>query len=192
MELRELKNCIDLAIDKCQAMISENPNIILSESDFEKLLCNCISEVIKEDKLRPGDDDFSVHTQISHYFDGKSHSDIRVDILLLQESKLQFCTKHKGFKYCFDSFAIELKYLHENDTVRKVKCDFCKRKDLDNESWLYVVVLLDYSKENENKYRDKEREIKLYANELYKEKEEYKNNLFYRVLRKKVNNSIKE
>lgn len=173
-------------------MINTNPNLVLSESDFEKLLCCCISESIKEDKLHPGKDCFSVHTQITHYMDGKDHSDIRVDILLLQEDKLQFCTKNKGFKYCWDSFAIELKYLHENNTVRGVKCDFCKRKDLDNESWLYIVVLLDHSKDNDKRIKEKEREIERYANELYEEKEEYKHNLFYRVLRKEVNNTIKE
>ena len=192
MNLINLKQCIDKAIDRCQEMINTNPHIVLSESDFEKLLCCCISAEIKEDKLKPEQDSFSVHTQISHYMDGKDHSEIRVDILLLQEDKLQFCTKNKGFKYCWDSFAIELKYLHENNTVRRVKCDFCKRKDLGNESWLYVVVLLDYSKEKEKMYIEKEREIELYANEMYKEKDEYKNNLFYRVLKKEVNNSMKE
>lgn len=165
-------------------MICKNPNIVLSESDFEKLLCYCISEVIKEDKLKPEENSFSVHTQISHYMDGKEHSDIRVDILLLQESKLKYCTKHKGFKYYHDSFALELKYLHEDDNVRKVRCDFCKRRDLDSNSWLYVVVLMDHSQENDSKWTEKKEQIELFAQEMYDGNEEYKSNLFYDILKK--------
>lgn len=188
MELSELKKSIDSAISKCQEMICKNPNIVLSEGDFEKLLCNCISGVIKYNPLKPGDD-FSVHTQISHYMDGKVHSDIRVDILLLQESKLTNCTKAKNYQYYNDSFALELKYLHERDNIRKVRCDFCKRRDLDANSWLYVVVLLDYNEEKQELFEERKKAIEEYAKELYDMKEEYKKNLFYCVLMKKQKNN---
>ena len=157
MALYELKECIDSAICNCQELLLKNPNLVLSEGDFEKLLCNCISEVINYDPLKPSDS-FTVHTQISHYMDGKKHSDMRVDILLLQESKLRNCTKAKNFQYCSDSFALELKYLHEKDDIRKVRCDFCKRKDLDANSWLYVVVLMDCSDDSNYKFDEKKKD----------------------------------
>lgn len=184
MELLELKEYIDTAICNCQKMLLENPNLVLSEGDFEKLLCNCISEVLNYDKLSPNDS-YTVHTQISHYMDGKIHSDMRVDILLLQESKLRNCTRPKNFLYCNDSFALELKYLHEKDDIRKVRCDFCKRKDLDANSWLYVVVLMDYSDENIDKFNERKKKINEYAQELYDWKAECKESLYFRVLKKK-------
>lgn len=184
MKLSELKECIDSAICNCQEMLLKNPNLVLSEGDFEKLLCNCISEVLNYDNLSPNDS-YTVHTQISHYMDGKSHSDMRVDILLLQESELRNCTKPKNFQYCSDSFALELKYLHEKDDIRKVRCDFCKRKDLDANSWLYVVVLMDSSDEDNEKFNEREEKIKEYAQELYDWKTEFKESLFFRVLKKK-------
>lgn len=185
MELHELKEGIESAISTCQELICKNPNIVLSEGDFEKLLCNCISEVINYDPIRTNDN-FSVHTQISHYMDGKKHSDMRVDILLLQESKLRNCTKAKGFKYYDDSFALELKYLHEKDDIRKVRCDFCKRRDLDQNSWLYVVVLLDLTEEKTEEFEKKKRQIEQYANELYEMKAGYDKNLFFQVLKKQL------
>ena len=185
MDLNELKVVIDSAIYSCQELICKNPNIVLSEGDLEKLLCNCISEVINYNPIKP-DDSFSVHTQISHYMDGKKHSDMRVDILLLQESKLRNCTKAKGYKYYDDSFALELKYLHEKDDIRKVRCDFCKRHDLDSNSWLYVVVLLDVVEEKADRFEEKKRQIEQYANELYEMKAGYDKNLFFKILKKEL------
>ena len=184
MELSDLKKCVDSAISNCQEMLFANPNLVLSEGDFEKLLCKCIAEVLNYNPTEPGDS-YTVHTQISHYMDGKIHSDMRVDILLLQESKLRNCTKHKNFQYCGNSIAIELKYLHEKDDVGKVRCDFCKRKDLDANSWLYVIVLMDFTEDGIDKFNKKKKIIDDYAQELYDWKEDCKENLFYQVLMKK-------
>jgi hypothetical protein len=191
MELHELRKCIDSAICTCQELICKNPNLVLSEGDFEKLLCKCITDVLNYDPLKP-DDSFSVHTQISHYMDGKVHSDKRVDILLLQESKLRYCTKAKNYQYFDDSFALELKYFHEKDDVRKVRCDFCKRRDLDANSWLYIVVLLDCTEEKKHLLEEKKNKIEQYAQELYNMNTEYNENLFFQVLIKKIQNNNKQ
>ena len=99
MELLELKELIKDALDECQSIISANRNAVLSESDFERLLSTCIVRAINDDIRNPHD--FSVHTQVSHYFDedGKTDVDRRVDILLLKESELTPFINHKRFKY---------------------------------------------------------------------------------------------
>lgn len=187
MSLNELKNCIDSAIECCQCIIQEHPNAVLSEADFERLLSCCISRHINEDPFqKPNDDDFSVHTQISHYFekDGHHKLDRRVDILLLKESQLQDWVSHKQFKYSGESVAFELKYLHESDPIAKVECDFCKWKDLKNDSSLFVVVLIDAS--NDNSFDEKCESIKA----MYERHNEIADNseiqLYYKVLKKNI------
>lgn len=185
MELKKLNEQIRLAIEKCQSVIINNKNVVLSEADFERLLSNCISEAINEDNSCA--DAFSVHTQVSHFFDseGKTAVDRRVDILLLKERELTPFINHKEFKYSGDSIAFELKYLHENDSVSRVKCDFCKWDDLKNESSLYVVVLID--SRNESDFLKKEEKIKLMFNEIIGNNDNNgKNQLFCKVLKKEI------
>ena len=184
MNLQDLKGLIDFAIDDCQSIISANSNVVLSESDFERLLSNCISKAINDNITL---NNFSVHTQVSHYFneEGKTDVDRRVDILLLKESELTPYINHKKFKYSGESIAFELKYLHENDSVSKVKCDFCKWDDLKNESSLYIVVLIDTR--NDKDYSEKEDIIRL----MWEERIDSNNNnapngLYYKVLRKNI------
>ena len=109
MELEELQKHVESALKKCQEFISANKNVVLSEGDLERLVCSCISTEIHENICNP--QDFSVHSQVSHYFeiDGKPSNDARVDILLLKESGLQGMINHKEFKYEGDSLAMELK-----------------------------------------------------------------------------------
>ena len=185
MELLKLKELIKGALDECQSIISANRNAVLSESDFERLLSTCIAEAINADIRNPHD--FSVHTQVSHYFDeeGKTEVDKRVDILLLKESELTPFINHKRFKYSDESIAFELKYLHETDSVSKVKCDFCKWDDLKNESSLYVIVLIDTRKEED--YLKKEAKIRLmFEEEIGDNDNSGQNQLFYRVLKKEI------
>ena len=192
MELSELKICIDSAIDKCQSIIEDNPNVILTEADFERLIANCISCVICENKRCPQDNDFSVHTQISHYVDGKVHPDARPDILLLKESKLIESIKgyipHKLEKYNGPSIAIELKYLHVGDCTSKVQHDFDKWKNkLNKKNWLYVIVLLDSPCKPKKRqfYENKRNKIIQLYNMMIKEHPQYsKNILNCSVLRK--------
>ena len=183
MELLELKKLINDALDECQSIISANRNAVLSESDFERLLSSCIAKSIKEDIRNPHD--FSVHTQVSHYFDeeGKTDVDRRVDILLLKESGLTPFINHKRFKYSGESIALELKYLHETDSVSKVKYDFRKWDDLKNESSLYVIVLIDTRKDED--YSDKEAKIRfMFEEKIGNSGNNGPNQLFCRVLKK--------
>ena len=185
MELLELKELINDALDDCQSIISANRNAVLSESDFERLLSNCIAKSINDDIRNPHD--FSVHTQVSHYFDeeGKTDVDRRVDILLLKESELAPYINHKRFKYSGESIAFELKYLHETDSVSKVKCDFCKWDDLKNESSLYVIVLIDTRREED--YSKKEEKIRLMFEDMVGDDDNSgQNQLFYRILKKEI------
>ena len=185
MELLELKKLINDALDDCQSIISANRNAVLSESDFERLLSTCIAKSINDDIRNPHD--FSVHTQVSHFFDeeGKTDVDRRVDILLLKESELTPYINHKRFKYSGESIAFELKYLHETDSVSKVKCDFCKWDDLKSESSLYVIVLIDTR--NGADYSKKEQKIRLmYEDQIGKNDNSGQNQLFYRVLKKEI------
>ena len=182
MDLHELLSHIETALDKCQDIINENRYVVLSEGDLERLVCRCITDEIKEEMGTLHD--FSVHSQVSHYYeeDGKPSVDARVDVLLLKESELQGQIYHKEFKYDGDSFAMELKYLHKNDSISKVKCDFCKWSSIRNDSWMYVVVLIDgYSDIDIQKKEDK---IKLmYEQELLKyESDQNENQLKYKVL----------
>ena len=185
MELLELKKLIKDALDECQSIILANRNAVLSESDFERLLSNCIAKSINDDIRNPHD--FSVHTQVSHYFDeeGKTEVDKRVDILLLKESELTPFINHKRFKYSGESIAFELKYWHETDSVSKVKCDFCKWDDLKNESSLYVIVLIDTRREED--YSKKEEKIRLMFEDMVGDDDNSgQNQLFYRILKKEI------
>lgn len=191
MTLIELNSCIKDAIKECQRIIDSHPNSVLSESDFEKLLSNCIADQINVDNNRtPNNDDFSIHTQISHYFDenGRTELDSRVDILLLKEHYLEACLNHKGFKYDKESIAIELKYYHTKDSIRSIECDFCKWERLREDSSLYVIALIDYedSKDGHSIYNSKKKIIK----DMCKKKKETiaksKNKLFCYVLKKKI------
>lgn len=184
MELQELQMHVQSALKACQKYINANINVVLSEGDLERLVCRCISDEIHEDICHPND--FSVHSQVSHYYeeDGKPSVDARVDILLLKESELQGKINHKEFKYEGDSLALELKYLHRKDGLSKVKCDFCKWSSLKNDSWMYVVVLIDGY--NEGEICEKEKQIISMWNEKKEEKSDKNNQLFYYVLRKIV------
>ena len=184
MNFQDLEELIYSAIDDCQSIISTNRNAVLSESDFERLLSNCISNVINSD-ITPNN--FSVHTQISHFFDeeGKTDVDRRVDILLLKESELTPYINHKRFKYSGESIAFELKYLHENDSASKIKCDFYKWDDLKDDSSLFIVVLIDTR--NDENYLKKKDEIRLMYEEIVgKNNNNASNGLYYKVLRKDI------
>jgi len=185
MELLELKEKIKASLMRCQSIIESNPNAVLSEADFERLVCRCISENTSEDIMHPKDDDYSIHTQVSHYSDENDELNYRIDVLLLKESGLERCLKcRKHFKYAGDAFAIELKYLHAYESVRKVECDFCKRKHLEETTWLYVVVLID--SENNEVFEEKKKQIDEMRNYFIYQNGKYKNLLFSEVLYKKV------
>lgn len=187
MSLEELKALIDLAIDDCDRIIQQNPKVVLSEGDFERLLANAISKRIGYVPEQPNPDGFVVHSQISHYENEQNTLDARVDLLLMKPEQIKKCCVHnKRFIYKEkDSFAIEVKYQHagNNDSVQRAKEDIDKYIKYKEDSWYYAVILLD---END-KTSEYEKDILNYFKEK-KEKlgEEYKERFFCKVLIKKT------
>jgi len=189
MDLSELKDLIKGSLHDCELKLEQEPEIVLSEADFERLVCWSIMNRLGHNDYRmPKPGDFTVHTQVSHYMDNENRPDYRVDILLLTKEGMNDAKENrlKGYKYMADSFAIELKYFHAKDPVskiKKIKCDFCKRDDLDMNSWLYVVALVE--SENENDYLEKKTIIDNLKDEMVNKNHDYESNLFHYVMNKK-------
>ena len=181
MELSELKGIIDKALKRCQRKLEEQPTIVLSESDFEKLVSWSIMKQLNQDNYKEHlSTDFTVHAQITHYKDGAIKHNRRPDILLLTEEGLKNADTPKGFIYKEDSFAIELKYIRlgDNDYLKKVSGDLNKRGEIYSKSWLYVVVLVESDKDED--YCNIKDEIEKIASK----KRSYKRNLFCLVMKK--------
>jgi hypothetical protein len=186
MGREELEKHVKDALAECQKIILKHPNVVLSEADLEKLLCKCISKETKEviDQA-PKENEYSVHTQISHYIpqNGKYKLEERVDILILDESKLEFCKEHKKDKYFGTSIAFELKYLHIGDSVTLVKDDFKKWDHIKDDSSLYIVVLLEAR--SENKYIVKKKKVEELEKEYDNVKKHGQNQLLCSIMMKK-------
>lgn len=186
MGKEELERHVNDALTKCQEIILKHPNVVMSEADFERLLCRCISIEINEvfDRI-PTANHFSVHTQISHYIphNGKYKLGERVDILLLDENQLEECKAHRKDKYYGTSIAFELKYLHIGDGVSCVEGDFDKWTNLKDESSLYVVVLLEAK--SEKAYKRKKKKIDKFENKYSEIKQNGQNILQSCVMIKK-------
>lgn len=179
-----MESIINQAISLCEVQIHDNPMLILSESDFERLLAQNISTLINTSKDKEIKK-YAVHTQISYYSENfDRHPKYRVDILVIDHENIEESPKkHKGFIYTPMAFAIEVKYFHEKDRLSKINSDFKKVELLmPNKSHLFVVALLEYkndastaklngiyssinpkSSENERKYKY------LHFNILYKQ-----------------------
>lgn len=189
MELSELKNLIEGSLHDCELKLEQEPEIVLSEADFERLVCWSIMNRLGHNDYRmPRPGDYTVHTQVSHYMDDENRPDYRVDILLLTKEGMSDAkgNQQKGYKYLADSFALELKYYHAKDPISKIKrikCDFCKRDDLDMNSWLYVVALVE--SESENDYLNKKTIIDGIKDEIVNKNHDYQKNLFHYVMNKK-------
>lgn len=183
MELSELKNLIEGSLHDCELKLEQEPEIVLSEADFERLVCwSIMNRLGHNDYQMPRPGDFTIHTQVSHYFDGIPRPQYRVDILLLTKEGMENASNQKEFIYRNDSFALELKYFHGNDTlsrIKEIKCDFCKRYFLDQNSWLYVVALIE---EDDDDVYDRKKGI---IDSIGYEEENGKDNLFHYVVRKR-------
>ena len=183
MELSELKNLIEASLHDCELKLEQEPEIVLSEADFERLVCwSIMNRLGHNDYQMPRPGDFTIHTQVSHYFDGIPRPQYRVDILLLTKEGMENASNQKEFIYRNDSFALELKYFHGNDTlsrIKEIKCDFCKRYFLDQNSWLYVVALIE---EDDDDIYDRKKGI---IDSIGYEEENGKDNLFHYVVRKR-------
>lgn len=172
------------AIKICQKEIQDNPMLILSESDFERLLAHNISILISKSQ-NEAIKKFVVHTQVSFYgekFD--SEPQYRVDILLMKQEEIEeHIQNHKGFKYASKAYVIEVKYFHKKDDVTQINSDLEKAKQLlNNNSHLYVVALLEFKNEKiteklNNLYQTRKQELiennypnkNLHINILYKQ-----------------------
>ena len=181
MELSNLKTLIEEALKDSENIISSDPYVVLSEADLERLVSWCIQNKLNQGEYqKPSPSDFTVHTQISHYLEGHNRPNRRVDILLLTEEGIKKWPKNKGFKYIGDSFAIELKYYHAKESIDDIRCDFCKRRELDDNSWLFVVALIDANDE----FNNKKESILAMKKELIEKHPEYNKNLFCYVMKK--------
>lgn len=187
MNLQELKQLIDYAIDDCQWIILQNPKVVLSEGDFEKLLSECISKRIGYIPTKPTPDSFAVYTQISHYDNVTDKKDAEVDILLMKPDKIKrTIDKNKRFIYkSEESIAIELKYRHDDNqgcvTAAKEDIDkFVKYKD---DSYYYSIILLD---KNENTEEHEEEILKYYETQKSAIGRDYDNKFFCKVLVKET------
>lgn len=184
MELSGLKSLIEDSLHICESKLEIEPEIVLSEADFERLVCWALMEKLgHRNYSMPQKGDFTVHTQVSHYFEeGNRGPEYRVDILLLTKEGMENAKHQKEYKYVKDSFALELKYFHSNDShnkIKRIKCDFCKRGELEQNSWLYVVALIE--EDDDETYKIKKGLIDFVGNE----EEKGKDNLFHYVMRKK-------
>lgn len=190
MELSELKELIKGALENCALKLEEEPEIVLSEADLERLVSWSIMNGLgHRDYQMPKQGDFTVHTQVSHYADNRNCPDSRVDILLLTKEGMENATENtlKGFKYMQDSFALELKYFHSNDSISKIKTiwsDFSKRDYLDSNSWLYVVALIET--DNDEDYSRKKDIIEAMKNDMVQQNADYQSNLDCYVMRKHI------
>lgn len=181
MELTELRKVIDNALQECEEKLEEQPEIVLSESDFERLVAwSLMKQLGHSDYKEPQPNEFTVHTQVSHYLND-SKPNRRVDILLLTEEGRKKAKTHKEYKYYGDSFALELKYIRKNDSINGVRYDICKRFDLDSDSWLYVVALIDTN--NDDEFLRKEQEIEGMKDRFVGRHPEYANKLFCKAIR---------
>lgn len=190
MDEGELNKRIENAITKCQEIISTHPNVVMSEADFERLLCHCISEQIGEELVKiPSEGRFSVHTQISHFikYNGGHKVGERVDILLLDENIVEKSkVRGKTVKYVGPSVAFELKYLHPGDSATVVNNDFKKWDRIKTESSLFIVVLLEM-KNDKFFERKKNKILSIYNNIIKdKDKETDSKKLYCFVLQKKL------
>lgn len=172
-----MNELIFAAIEECEKKIKENNQLILTESDFERLLVNEIEKKLEERK-KEQESEYVVHTQISYYDPNSPSPRYRVDILLMEKDKINYgnIEHRKSFVYSANAYAIEVKYLHKDDPVSLVNRDFSKVESLLNaNTTLFVVVLLeeegkDLSKRNkifdyETKYKSMfEKELKKYYN----------------------------
>lgn len=184
MTLRILKQLIDYAIDDCQWIVQQNPKAILSEGDFERLLSDCISKRIGYNIASPKLNEFAVFSQLSHYNNEKKEVDAQVDILLAKPADIKTCWNlNKKFKIynSAKSFAIELKYRHDNNRgcVTAAKKDIKKFSKYKEDSYYYSIVLLD---KNENTEKHEKDILEYYKEEKIKLGKDYENKFFCKVL----------
>lgn len=186
MELPELKVIIYKALKRCQRKLKEQPAIVLTEADFERLVSWSIMKELNQNnykKVLPSD--FTVHSQITHHKGGEFSHNRRPDLLLLTEEGMSNANTSKGFIYEGNSFAIELKYIRLNDSdyANKIRKDFNKRKEIYANSWLYVVVLIETDENTD--YKAMKNRIEKMRTKMVHDNEVFEESLHCYVLKKR-------
>lgn len=189
MDLQKLKVLIDYAIDDCQQIIQNNYRAVLSEGDFERLLSDCISNQIRYNVKTPDPDNFSVHTQISHYKNEEKEVDARVDVLLAKPKDIiQDYSYNKNFLIytSAETVALELKYIKNSKLgLSKVKEDINKIFKYNNDSCYYSIVLMNSSKRVKMRVRNVLNYFNAVKSEftiVNKESKEIENRFFCKVI----------
>lgn len=149
-----MNKLIKRAISSCQKIIKKSLekgyDPIRSESDFERMLANQLEKELEEYNKK-NEQNYVVHTQISLY-EGKKRKKVkyRTDILIMDFNKIQENLGiHKSFVYDADAWCIEVKYLHNNDSVSTALRDFRKTKTyIKANTTPFFVVLLENEDEN--------------------------------------------
>lgn len=155
--LKKLIDIVNKSYEVVSKRIQEDNNLVFTEADFERLLTNEIEQLIIVDEQLCRS--YTVHNQVSHYSAENRENpilDYRVDILIMENSKIKVCQEvHKSFIYesseDLPSVAIELKYYRPDDSVRTIVDDLDKLNSLanNNSSHLYVVALTSNSSQKE-------------------------------------------
>ena len=181
MEFNDVVDKIKQTIPEFESFIQRNPNLVLSEADFERYLSNAISEKL----MASNNDEHVVHNQISHYPDSDIQyictRDSQVDILIMKDADIRKESRlNKGFVYLGDSVAIELKYYRDGQSVSSIVHDLEKSETLlvDNHfkcAFFVVALFEDFNerqksliKEYFNQYSDKKG---MFTFDIYKKKQ---------------------
>ena len=190
MNRKELKKLVDYAIDDCERIIQINPMTVLSEGDFERLLSDCISKRIGYTPGISKPYEYAVHTQITHYNNEREELDARVDILIAKPADIKpDNTYNKNFVIykSAKSFAIELKYRHDNSfaCVTAAKADIDKVSKYKDDSYYYTIILLDKNQNTDNHIKDI---LEYYEKKKVELGDDYQKKMFCKVLVKETNN----
>ena len=185
--LKKLRRLIGKVLKNIQKMFESSDVHIMSEGDFEWHVANQINLKLKKSKtLRH----FSVHTQVPWLCEKKKRKkrkfqitdeevkekNRRIDIAILDMTKFEPIDAEdikQGLRYTGISFAIELKFIRPDTTVdnSEIDNDFAKRKSLEDDSWLYIVPLID---DSNGGYKEKAKAIKKMYKKASKERKALK------------------
>lgn len=177
-----INKIVECAIKLSDVEINLNDRLILSESDFERLLVNKIQSLLTYESEK-----YEIHTQVSFYKDGDStyiseneleqvnanqsqKRKYQIDIVVLKQAYINPVGGiRKGFKYSEPACVIEVKYLHDTDGGKAslIKKDIekgptlCKGK---KGSYLWCVTLID--SRNTQEHEQVKEVYKQHLNEL--------------------------
>lgn len=185
-QLLAIKKIIEVAIDKFQEFVMLNPKLIINEDDYKWRMAALIDQCLTSSTIN----EYSVHTEINNVQPKDSveiKNDRRPDLVILDVDAFEKSKDREGMEYKGFSFAIELKYVHAKDDVKnKLKKDYEKRKDLEDDSWLYIIPLIECADVD---FKSAQKEMSILfddvRNSIKNERElkKLKQNLFHKAIR---------